>query len=316
MCGTPDCEVLVSTYTARGARAGVAAGARGAGLIRTEMMFACAGEEPTAAEQAAAYREVLAPFTGFPAVLRVWDVGGDKAVRFASPAAAQNPALGERGIRYLRREAGMLDRQLSAIAAAAEATGVATAVMAPMISLPEEAEWFTTRARKHGIAHAGVMIEVPSAVLLAAEIMSAADFVSVGTNDLLQYTHAADRTSSGALAALVDPWQPALLRLLELVMAAAGPGGHRVQMCGEAAAEPAFAAVAAGLGIQSVSVGHDAVAAVRAALETMGPGGCLRAYTAAAAAADRHMARAAAVAVLAGATVQKSVVCISAGTDD
>lgn len=295
------CEVLISAYTARAVTAGLAAGACGAGLIRTEMIFARAVGEPSAAEQAAAYRQVLEPLAGLPAVVRVWDIGGDKAFRFARAAVTQNPALGERGIRHVRREPGLLDRQLAAIIEAAAAAGVAPAVMAPMVSLPEEAAWFTMRARRHGAAAAGVMIEVPSAVMMAPEIMSVADFTSIGTNDLLQYAHAVDRTASGPLADLMDPWQPALLRLMELVMAAARAGNRPVQVCGEAPADPAFAVVATGLGAQSVSVRLDAVAAVRAALEAAGPVGCLRAYEAAAGASDSRAARAAVAAVLDGA---------------
>jgi phosphoenolpyruvate-protein phosphotransferase (PTS system enzyme I) len=295
----PGCQVLVSAYTLRALEAGLAAGAGGAGLIRTEMMFTRAAEEPPVADQVAAYRELLEPLAGLRAVVRVWDVGGDKSFRFAAPALSQNPALGERGIRYLRRVPGMLDRQLAAIVEATAGAGVSPAVMAPMVSLPDEAEWFVTQARRHGITRAGVMIEVPSAVLLATEILPLADFVSVGTNDLSQYTHAADRTSSGDLAELVDPWQPALLRMLELVMAAAGPAERQVQLCGEAAADPAFAAVAAGLGVESVSVGHSSVAAVRATVETAGLHACRRAYAAAAAKGTRQEAREAALMILA-----------------
>jgi len=290
--------VLVSAFTGYGARAGATAGAQGIGLVRTEMMFLAASTEPSVDEQVEAYRQVLAPFTGRPVVFRVWDIGSDKALPFTSVAAGPNPALGERGIRYLRREVSLLDHQLAAIAEAAAAAGVEAAVMAPMVSLPDEAAWFAARARTHGIARAGVMIEVPSAALLAAEVLAAVDFASIGTNDLIQFLYAADRSATGALAELADPWQPALLRLLTLVAAAARTSGRPVGACGEAAADPAFAAVLAGLGVTSVSVHPGAVAAVRAALDTAGAIRCALATAAAVAAADFRAARAAALAAI------------------
>ena len=292
-------EVLVSTYTARGAKAGAAAGATGIGLVRTEMMFLGHHNEPAVTDQAAAYQAVLEPLDGRPAVFRVWDLGSDKTVPFATPAASSNPALGERGIRYLRRDPGLLDRQLAAIAEATASSTTMPAVMAPMISVPEEAAWFAQRARHAGIARIGAMIEVPAAVLLAAEVMATVDFVSIGTNDLLQYTFATDRGTTGVLSELIDMWQPALLRLIALVVQTGQACACPVAVCGEAAAEPAFAAVLAGLGVATVSVRPNAVAAVRTTLTAAGPGGCARAYAAAAAAPDHRAARTAAISAVA-----------------
>src|SRR5436305_347734 len=127
-----------------------------------------------------------------------------------------------------------------------------------MVATAEEADWFAGRVRAAGIERAGVMIEVPAAALTAREIFEVVDFVSLGTNDLAQYVFAADR-QLGAVAALNDPWQPALLRLVALVGRAAGETGKPAGVCGEAAADPHLAAVLVGLGMTSLSMNAGAV---------------------------------------------------------
>lgn len=298
MTQPPDTAVFVSTHTERGAKAGAAAGAAGIGLVRTELMFVGWPHEPSVTEQARAYQSVLLPFAGRDAVVRVWDLGADKVVPFVPAPAGPNPALGERGVRLLRDNPSLLDRQLAAIATAGAAARVAPSVVAPMVAVPEEAAWFAERVRRHGLHRVGVMIELPSAVMLARELLDVADFVAIGTNDLLQYAHGADRCAGGSLAVYADPWQPALLRLIRLVVDAAADAGRPVQVCGDAAAEPAFAAVLAGLGVASVSVGAHAVPAVLRVLDAAGVCGCRQAYAAAASAAERTAARTAAHAVL------------------
>ena len=137
--------------------------------------------------------------------------------------------------------------------------------MAPMVATVEETEYFTAIARDYGIRTAGVMVEVPSSALLADRILVDADFASIGTNDLTQYTLAADRLL-GSVAAFQDPWHPAVLRLIREVGDAGRVHGKPVGICGEAAADPLLAVVLVGLGASSLSMAPTALADVRASL--------------------------------------------------
>ena len=155
----------------------------------------------------------------------------------------------------------LLDAQLLAIATAAALESADVNVMAPMVTTVEEAAAFVSRCRDHGIARAGVMIETPAAALLADRLLPMVDFVSIGTNDLTQYVMAADRLV-GSLAALNDPWQPAVLRLIARVGQAGEEAGVPVGVCGEAAADPYLAVVLTGLGVTSLSMTSRAIPAV------------------------------------------------------
>jgi phosphotransferase system enzyme I (PtsI) len=137
--------------------------------------------------------------------------------------------------------------------------------MAPMVALESEAEWFATAARAVGLDQVGVMIETPASALLADRILRQVDFVSIGSNDLAQYTMAADRTEP-QLAAFLDPWQPAVLELIGRAAAAGRAAGKPVGLCGEAGGDPALALVLVGLGVTSLSMAPPKIAAVRAAL--------------------------------------------------
>ncbi|MEQ3552023.1 putative PEP-binding protein [Pseudonocardia nematodicida] len=289
--------LLANVGDGPGATKAAADGAEGVGLFRTELAFLSATEEPSEARQREIYAAVLSAFDGRPVTARTLDAGADKPLPFLSLDGEPNPALGVRGLRIARvpggggRDgAGVLDRQLAALAAAADDTGVDLRVMAPMVSTAEEAGWFVERCRAHGIARAGVMIEVPAAVLTADEILREVDFVSVGTNDLAQYLFAADR-QSGPVAALNDPWQPALLRLLSQLGEAAARTGTPVGVCGEAAADPALAPVLVGLGVASLSMGSGALSGVGAALAGLTREQCRERARAASAAPDPIEAR-------------------------
>lgn len=260
--------LLANVGSAEDARAAGAARAEGVGLFRTEFCYLSALDEPTVAEQRIAYSEVLKPFAGKPVVVRTLDAGADKPLAFVEHEPEPNPALGVRGLRLARDRVGLLDRQLTAIAEAAADSGVRLSVMAPMVATAEEAAWFVARARSNGISRAGVMIEVPAAALTAKEIIDEVDFVSVGTNDLAQYVFAADR-QVGAVAALNDPWQPALLRLIALICEAASAAGKPVGVCGEAAADPLLGCVLVGLGVTSLSMNSAALPRVGAALAAL-----------------------------------------------
>ena len=289
--------VLANVQDGPGARAAVAAHAEGVGLLRTELAFLGRAEEPSVAEQAAGYAEVFEAFAGRKVVLRTLDAGSDKPLAFATPLDEANPALGVRGLRVARRDPGLLERQLDAVAEAARRSGSTPWVMAPMVATVPEAAAFAAAVRARGLVP-GVMVEVPSAALHAERLLQHVDFLSIGTNDLSQYTLAADRLSAD-LADLTDPWQPALLTLVATTAAAGRRTGKPVGVCGEAAADPLLACVLVGLGITSLSCAASAVAGVGARLATVDLETCRLAAEAALAQDDPASARAAVREVLA-----------------
>ncbi|MFW3172219.1 phosphoenolpyruvate--protein phosphotransferase [Geodermatophilus sp. CPCC 206100] len=290
-------KVLANVQDGAGARAAAAAHAEGVGLLRTELAFLGRAEEPSVDEQARGYAEVFAAFEGRRVVLRTLDAGSDKPLAFATPPDEANPALGVRGLRIARRDPGLLERQLDAVAEAARLTGSQPWVMAPMVATVGEAADFARQVRDRGLVP-GVMIEVPSAALLADRLLRHVDFLSIGTNDLSQYALAADRLSAD-LADLTDPWQPALLALVQLTAAAGERAGKPVGVCGEAAADPLLACVLVGLGITSLSCATSSVAGVGARLAGVDLAACRAAAEAALATDDPQAARAAARTALA-----------------
>ncbi|MDH6237672.1 phosphoenolpyruvate--protein phosphotransferase [Cryobacterium sp. CG_9.6] len=247
-----------------------AAGAQGVGLLRTEFCFLDRDTEPSVDEQVAAYRGVFDAFPGKKVVLRTLDAGADKPLPFLTDASEPNPALGVRGYRTDLTSPGVLQRQLSAVALAAEDSAADVWVMAPMISTAEEAGDFAALCTAAGLTTPGVMVEVPSAALTTEAILRHVEFVSLGTNDLTQYAMAADR-QLGPLAALNTPWQPAVLQLVRLTVAGAVAEGENkpVGVCGEAAADPALAVVLVGLGVSTLSMTARALSAVAAVLASV-----------------------------------------------
>jgi phosphoenolpyruvate-protein phosphotransferase/dihydroxyacetone kinase phosphotransfer subunit len=260
--------------------AALACGAEGVGLYRTELCFVDRAEPPGIAEQASAYRGVLSRFGGCRVVVRTLDAGSDKALRFLGHDEEPNPALGVRGIRTAVSYPEVLLDQLKAIRSAAEPESAEVWVMAPMITALEEVRSFARAARTAALPIIGVMIETPAAALQAERILAEVDFVSIGTNDLAQYTFAADRHSAD-LASLTDPWQPALLRLIDMVGRAGAASGKPVGVCGEAAADPLLALVLAGLGMSSLSMAPTALAEVGRQLNAVTLEQCQRAARAA-----------------------------------
>ncbi|MFK0403868.1 phosphoenolpyruvate--protein phosphotransferase [Microbacterium sp. NPDC090225] len=240
-------------------------GAEGVGLFRTEFLFLSATQAPTIAQQRESYRELLAAFPGKKVVVRMLDAGADKPLAFLNDAHEENPALGLRGLRSLRASEDILREQLTALAEADAATSADLWVMAPMVTTVEETAYFTGLAREYGLKTAGVMVEVPANALLADRVLAHADFASIGTNDLTQYTMAADRLL-GSVASFQDPWHPAVLRLVREVGTAGSRLGKPVGICGEAAADPLLAVVLVGLGATSLSMAPAALADVRHAL--------------------------------------------------
>jgi phosphotransferase system enzyme I (PtsI) len=284
--------ILANVQDGTAARAARETPAEGVGLFRTELCFLNRDTEPAVDEQANIYAEVLDAFAGHKVVIRTLDAGSDKPLKFAGHPEEANPALGVRGIRIAVGNPGLLDRQLEAIAAASARTGNKPWVMAPMIATTDEAKRFAAQARSKGLTP-GVMIEVPAAALLADRILEHVDFLSIGTNDLAQYTMAADRMSA-ELAALTDPWQPAVLTLVAATAKAGRAAGKPVGVCGEAAADPLLACILTGLGVTSLSVAPAAVRAVGSALATVTSMQCREAADAALDAASAAAARTAA----------------------
>ena len=260
-------KILANVADGETARAAADGPVEGVGLFRTELCFLNRADEPSAEEQASIYGEVLAPFAGRYVVVRTLDAGSDKPVAFATHEGEENPALGVRGLRLSFGNPGLLARQLDGIRAAAEETGTETWVMAPMVATVAEAADFAAAVRERGLKP-GVMVEVPSAALLAHRLLEVVDFLSIGTNDLTQYTMAADRMATD-LAHLTDAWQPAVLQLIAITAEAGKQAGKPVGVCGEAAADPILAGVLVGMGITSLSMASAAVRPVGALLASM-----------------------------------------------
>lgn len=259
-------QLLANVADGNAARIASDSQAEGIGLYRTELSFLSASEEPSVDEQAKIYRKVFNAYPDSKVVVRTLDAGSDKPISYATLSSEENPALGVRGLRIARNNESLLTRQLDAIAQASESRGddAETWVMAPMVATSKEAQWFAELCRERGLT-AGAMIEVPAAALMADKIMPHLDFVSIGTNDLTQYTMAADRLSP-QLAYLTDPWQPAVLRLIQHTCIAGHEYNVPVGVCGEAAADPLLACVLTGLGVNSLSAASTAVAGVGAQL--------------------------------------------------
>jgi len=259
-------ELLANVGEPGGATAAAEAGAEGIGLFRTEFCFLDRAEEPSVEEQVAQYRSVLRAFPGKKVVIRTLDAGADKPMPFLTDTDEPNPALGVRGLRTSWRNPKILSNQLDAIAQAAELEDAEVWVMAPMVATVDEAEEFVAACARRGLQTAGVMVEVPSAALLAGPILARAAFASIGTNDLIQYVMAADRLL-GSLASLADAFQPAVLRMIEATCTGGAQQARPVGVCGEAAADPATAVALVGLGVTSLSMSPHSLADVAAVLE-------------------------------------------------
>jgi phosphoenolpyruvate-protein phosphotransferase/dihydroxyacetone kinase phosphotransfer subunit len=265
-------EVTANLGSVTDARAAVAAGADGAGLIRTEFLFLDRELPPSADEQEAEYRGMAEAFGGRPITLRTLDVGGDKPLRYLRQDAEANPFLGLRGLRLSLARPGLLAEQLEAICRLARSAPVK--VMFPMVTTVDEL--LTARGLLEEVAgrdglpprlRVGMMVEVPAAALNIEAFLPHVDFVSIGTNDLTQYTLAVER-GNAAVAALADPLDPGVLRLVAEVGRRAA-GRAAVSVCGEAASDPLAVPVLLGLGVTELSVSPGAVPAVKAAVRAL-----------------------------------------------
>jgi phosphoenolpyruvate-protein phosphotransferase len=248
-------------------------GGEAIGLLRSEFLFLERRTAPTEDEQAAAYEAIIRQVGPERlVVVRTLDVGGDKPLAYLPVAAEANPFLGERGIRLLLNRPELFATQVRAILRASRAGKVA--VMFPMISTM--AEWRAARELVELQRQAlgvpplpvGIMIETPSAALLADRFAQEADFFSIGTNDLTQYTLAMDRTNPG-LAPQVDALHPSVLRLIEQAVAGAHAHGRWVGVCGAAAGDPQAVPVLVGLGVDELSASVPLVPAVKAQVRAL-----------------------------------------------
>lgn len=255
-------RVFANIGSVADAHAAARLGADGAGLVRTEVLFADRGTAPTVDEQADVYREISAALGGRPMTIRTWDVGGDKPLPFLPLPAEPNPFLGERGLRVFRHRPELLTDQLKAICRVAREVPVR--VMFPMVTTAEEVDWarelLATLDPPEGL-EVGIMVEVPAAALKVAHLAKGLDFVSIGTNDLTQYVTAADRGNS-AVSALADGLDPAVLALIRQVTAQVTD----VAVCGDLASDPDAAALLTGLGVGELSATAPQVPLVKARL--------------------------------------------------
>lgn len=254
------------------ASAAFAAGAEAIGLFRTEFAFAGRPAAPTETEQAELYEAALRAAGDAPVIVRLADIGGDKPVPYLAIPDEPNPFLGLRGLRLHPLHPAFYPTQLRGILAASARAGRPAAIMAPMIADVDDVTLLRQLVAGARAAvpdapapRVGIMIEIPSAVLLADELAAQVDFMSIGTNDLTQYLLAADR-SNPALAARQDPLHPVVLRAIRRVVEAARAADCDVAACGEMAGEPAGALLLVGLGVDELSMDASAFGAVKRAV--------------------------------------------------
>jgi phosphocarrier protein FPr len=272
-------EVVANIAAPEEAARAVEAGGEGVGLLRTEFLFLGRDQAPSEDEQAEAYLTMVRALNGLPIIIRTLDIGGDKEVPYMAMPAEENPFLGERGIRLCLNRPELFRTQLRAIFRAAASGPVR--IMYPMISTVEElrrAKAITEEVRQElGAApvEIGIMIEVPSAVMMAEELAAEADFFSVGSNDLTQYTLAVDRMHP-VLSRQADGLHPAVLRMIDRAVRAAGKAGRWVGVCGGIAGDPKGVVILAGLGIRELSVSIPSIAAVKAQIRGLSMEGARR----------------------------------------
>lgn len=256
------------------AAAAFAAGAEGIGLFRTEFAFAGRSTAPTEDEQATAYEQVLRAAGDAEVVVRLADIGGDKPLPYLPIAPEANPFLGVRAIRLAALHPDLFATQARAILRASARAGRPASIMAPMVADAADVAYLRELmdAARAAVPDApaprvGIMVEIPSAALLADQLAPMVDFMSIGTNDLTQYLLAVDRTNP-ALAERQDAVHPAVLRAIATVVAGAraAPNGCEVAVCGELAGDPDGAVLLVGLGVDELSMGAGSIGAVKRAV--------------------------------------------------
>jgi len=262
-------EVVANIGETSEAHAVIESGAEGVGLLRSEFLFLDRDHAPDEEEQYQAMREMIEALQGMPMIVRTLDIGGDKPVNYLGLSDLDLSFLGLRGFRLSQARPDLAMTQLRAIFRAAEHGPIK--LMFPMIATPNDflrAREMTEKVRREMGApkiELGVMIEVPSAVAMASELAELADFFSIGTNDLTQYTLAIDRTHP-LLARRADSLHPAVLRLIRDTVNAAHDKGKWVGVCGGLAADPLGALILTGLGVDELSMPSALVPQIKALL--------------------------------------------------
>lgn len=256
----------------------LAHGAEGIGLYRSEFSYLDRPALPTEDELCQLYRQALEQLAPHPVVIRTLDIGGDKQVPGLNQPREENPFLGIRGLRLCLAQEELFRTQLRALLRASPHGRLK--IMLPMVAIAAEARlarrWFLeerTRVEAAGYTVArdiqlGIMIEIPAAALMADQLAREVDFFSIGTNDLVQYTMAADRMN-GRLAHLQTAYHPAILQLIKLTVDAASRHGKWVGLCGEMGSDPLALALLDGLGLDEISLHSAAIVRTRAALSRM-----------------------------------------------
>ncbi|CAN5646671.1 phosphoenolpyruvate--protein phosphotransferase [soil metagenome] len=274
-------EVMANIASSKEVAAALRAGADGVGLLRTELLFSGRSGPPRQEEQQDAYRAVAEALAGRPLTLRTLDAGGDKPLGYLDQEREDNPFLGERGIRLSLAHPDAFGTQLRA--ALVVAADHPLRIMFPMVTTLDElrrARAILDHARDElagdGVelrdeCEVGIMVEVPAAALAARTFAPVVDFFSIGTNDLAQYTTAADR-GSRRVAHLADPLDPSVLRLMSMVTEAAAEHGKWVGLCGELGGDPAATPLLVGLGITELSMGPASIPLVKDAVRRCSAG--------------------------------------------
>jgi phosphocarrier protein FPr/phosphocarrier protein len=265
-------EIFVNLGSAADARAAVAEGAEGCGLLRTEFLFLDRATPPDEEEQLAAYQAIADALGDRPLIVRTLDIGADKPAPYLTIAAEENPALGLRGIRLQLARRDLLDAQLRALLRVKAKAPLK--LMLPMVA--DRAELIAAREAlaKHaadlGVAspELGIMVETPAAALTAAALAVEADFFSIGSNDLSQYALARDRTNP-AVAAGLDGLHPAVLRLIDETVRGGAAHGRWTGVCGGLAADPEAVPLLIGMGVTELSVPGASVAETKALVRTL-----------------------------------------------
>ncbi len=276
-------EVVANIGSADDARVAVEYGAEGVGLLRTEFLYMDRNTLPSVAEQIKIYREIFDAMGDRPVVVRTLDIGGDKNVPYLGLQKEDNPFLGWRAIRIMSERPEVLEQQFSALLQAGENTDLR--IMLPMISCIEE----VTHAREildkvmADLVRAGkpvpkklqygIMVEIPSAVMLVPELSEYVDFFSIGTNDLTQYVTAVDRGNE-RVANLASPFHPAVIRLIAKTISDAHAKGKWVGLCGEMAGDSLAAPLLLGLGLDEFSMAHTSVPCIKYLMRMLNKSEC------------------------------------------
>ena len=276
-------EIVANIGSADDARISVEYGAEGVGLLRTEFLYMDRTALPTVDEQIKIYREIFEVMGDRPVVVRTLDIGGDKNVPYLGLQKEDNPFLGWRAIRIMSERPEVLEQQLSALLQAGEKTDLR--IMIPMISNLEEVisardmlEKVKGDLLKEGKpvpekVQFGIMVEIPSAVMLVSEISEYVDFFSIGTNDLTQYTTAVDRGNE-RVASLASPYHPAVIRLINKTITDAHAKGKWVGLCGEMAGDELAAPLLLGLGLDEFSMAQTSIPCIKYLIRMLNKGEC------------------------------------------